>query len=684
MGDTLYGYAGKILVLDLTNEKYETIDTAPYLEDWIGGHGLASKLFFDYCEDKTVEAYDPKNVIVIASNAFAGTLAPAGAGRVELTGIGAFSNPEWYSRSSMGGRAGAMMKAAGFDAVVIMGKAPRHVWVNVVNVQVEYRSAEDLWGKDTWETQEAIWDIVTHNTPTGEWYEIGTGRDGGRTANRPAVMAIGPAGENLGRIGTVQHDAGHASGQSGFGGVLGSKNFKAISFLGSQSISIADPGKLMDIRVHVQEKSAYNVDNPVFSAPEGGVGYYNVFVRNPYGNDPEIPSRPDGCQGCYRECRNTYADREGNSGMECTAGYYYTASGKNLDRRKTTSLLNRLGIDGYEADMPTYLYNLYKMGVIGKGKEIDTDLPFERYNNFEFIDTLLHRMANREEIGDDLAEGLARAVVKWGRWEEDTAGLLKRPNWGYPEHYDPRLEVEWGYGSIIGERDVNEHSVNWTLHHAGTMPMLLGGEPPWTAEQLVTRMAEGSGLGDPMCFDYSAEGIYSDKRLEACSWVRHYTRFWTHSTGLCDWMWPNFVNFSNWRPDDFAGVSPDAEVDMFQAVTGRDLSYEESLDYGRKFYLLDRAIWVMQGREREDEVFASYVYDQETDVPYVLPVYEDGKWVWSTCLGRKLDRDRFEDVKTRIYAMEGWSEKGYPKREELEKYGMSDVAAALEKIGKLG
>lgn len=684
MGDTLFGYAGKILVLDLTTESSEIIDSAPYLEEWIGGHGLASKLFWDYCTDKTVEAFDPKNVIVIASNVFAGTLAPAGAGRIEMTGIGSYSNPEWYSRSSMGGRVGGMMKAAGFDAVVVQGKAEKPVWVSVVNGAAEIKSAESLWGKDTWETQTAIWDDITHNTPTGDWFELTKSRDGGRSANRPAVMAIGPAGENLARIGTVQHDAAHASGQSGFGGVWGSKNLKAIGFLGTNSVAIADPGALMSIRLEVQEKLGYNVDNPKYQAPEKGIGYYNTFVHNPYGNDPNVASRPDGCQGCFRNCRNTYADHEGNSGMLCTAGYYYTASGKDLDRRKTTSLLNQLGINGYEADMPTYLYNLYKMGVMGKGKEIDTDLPFEQYNKFDFIDTLLHRMANREEIGDDLAEGLSRAAERWGRWEEDSASILKRPNWGYAEHYDPRLEVEWSYGSILGERDVLEHGINWPLHHAGTMPMLIGETPPWSAEELVNQIVKANGLNDPMCYNYSAEGIYADPKLKACSWLRHYSRFWSNSTGLCDWMWPNFINFANWNPDDFAGMSPDVEVAMFKAVTGRDLSYEDSLEYGRKFYMIDRAIWVLQGREREAEQFAEYVYEQVTDTPYGLPAYEDGAWHWSTCLGRKLDRDKFEDAKTRLYALEGWNEKGYPMKSELEGFGLSDVAQALDAVGKLG
>ena len=71
------------------------------------------------------------------------------------------------------------------------------------------------------------------------------------------------------------------------------------------------------------------------------------------------------------------------------------------------------------------------------------------------------RIAYRREIGDDLAEGIARAAQKWGRWDEDTSsGLLARPNWGYCEHNEPRAEVEWSYGSIFSERDINEHGVH--------------------------------------------------------------------------------------------------------------------------------------------------------------------------------------------------------------------------------
>ena len=88
-----YGYAGKILIVNLTDRTSQTIDTEPYIE-WVGGHGMASKLFWDYCEDKTVEAVDPGNVLVFAATPFSGAVVPAASARCEFTGISPFSLPE--------------------------------------------------------------------------------------------------------------------------------------------------------------------------------------------------------------------------------------------------------------------------------------------------------------------------------------------------------------------------------------------------------------------------------------------------------------------------------------------------------------------------------------------------------------------------------------------------------------
>ena len=490
------------------------------------------------------------------------------------------------------------------------------------------------------------------------------------------------------RTATITHDAGHVAGQSGFGAVWGAKNLKAISFLGSKSFEVADPATLIDLRIELQRDYGYHVDNPTAELASLSFGAMGEIIRQPGFSTfnltlKDTTGRPEGCLGCFRNCRINVAGRVGNEAT-CNSSLYYTASGKTEDQLYVNTILNDLGIDAFEVDFLPYLRNLNKMGVLGEGMEIDTDLPFDRFDNVVFPDTLIKRIAYREEIGDDLAEGLARAAMKWGRWEEDTAtGLLERPYWGYCMHYDPRVEAEWGYATILNERDINEHGLNWIIHWTPMLWKGLGGD--WlSAEDFVSEITGLVGLSDPKCLDFSEEGMYSDLMVETTEWYRYHGRFWIQSMGMCDWAWPNLVNFVNFSPDDYGGASPRFELGFFKAVTGRELTYEESLDYGRKFLLLDRAIWIEQGREREDEQFAKYIYDVPTSTPYFMPAVENGEWVYSTNMGRTLDRDKFEEVKTKLYAHDGLNEKGYPKKSELAKYGLDDVAQRLQELGKLG
>ena len=124
---------------------------------------------------------------------------------------------------------------------------------------------------------------------------------------------------------------------------------------------------------------------------------------------------------------------------------------------------------------------------------------------------------------------------------------------------------------------------------------------------------------------------------------------------------------------------------FFQAVTGRDLSYEESIELGHKFWVLDRAIWALEGRHRDQEVFTNYVYDVKATKPFPLVMCENGTWSYSLCQGRTLDREKFEDFKSRFYVHEGFEEStGRPTRAGLETLGLGFAADALEAAGKLG
>jgi aldehyde:ferredoxin oxidoreductase len=141
------------------------------------------------------------------------------------------------------------------------------------------------------------------------------------------------------------------------------------------------------------------------------------------------------------------------------AAFYNVASSLDI-QRKASDLLNKYGLNAFEAWKGLeYLRDLNKLGVLGPGKEIDFPLGFENYGSYEFVEQFVKMISyrndglgNKNKAGDDLAEGAVRAAKKWGRLEGDSGdlktGLLDFPYWGFPNHYESRTELEWGYGSI--------------------------------------------------------------------------------------------------------------------------------------------------------------------------------------------------------------------------------------------
>jgi aldehyde:ferredoxin oxidoreductase len=554
------GYVGKILYVDLTGRTTKEIPTSKY-EQWGGGHGIGSALFFDLVKDKTIDGFHADNLVTMMTSPMSGTLAPSASGRTEVQGIGVQAYPiPWFTRSNFGGRFSGQLKYAGWDGIAIQGKADKPTWINIVNGKVTFEDAKSLWGLNTHETQEEIWNTVTGSKDVRDWWELSKSRDGGRSTQKPAVVCIGPAGENLTRNACLLHDAGNAAGQGGFGAVLGAKNLKAVSVIGTGDIPIADPAALISTRIDLQKRFGYNVDAPSLESPVPNMALYGILNGSPgyapllYG--PDKSSRPQGCMGCFKNCRMNHADAQSN-GDQCVESLYWSASGVVAEQRAATTLLDQMGLNVYDVRSHDYLLGLYKEGILGAGKKIESDLPFDKYKKYEFVEAYTKAIAYRKPgIGADLADGLPRAAAKWGRWEQDTnSGRLARPQWGYQEHYDPRLEVEWSYGSVFGDRDVNEHGVNWHVHWMPLVRGAVGQAPLLSAEDLTKAIAKATGVNDPKGWDYSNEGIYGDAKLQAVAWHRHYGRFWLQSMGMCDWAWPNLINYNGGplRTEDLQG-----------------------------------------------------------------------------------------------------------------------------------
>lgn len=183
-------------------------------------------------------------------------------------------------------------------------------------------------------------------------------------------------------------------------------------------------------------------------------------------------------------------------------------------------------------------------------------------------------------------------------------------------------------------------------------------------------------------YDHSDEGIYSDHMVKLVAWHRHYTRFWKQSVLLCDWVFPEFVN--PYAPNN-RGLTPDGEVRFFNAVTGKNITFADGMEIGRRIWNLDNAIWILQGRHRDMVKYADFIYEVPFSGVYPVPMYVNGEWKFANAAGRKIDRAKFEEFKTKFYAFEGWNtSNGWPTRSTLEALNLKHVADLLAARGRLG
>jgi len=281
-------------------------------------------------------------------------------------------------------------------------------------------------------------------------------------------------------------------------------------------------------------------------------------------------------------------------------------------------------------------------------------------------------------IGNLLAEGTARFAEKLGR-TDDFNTLCRLTMWGYQDHWS-MPGVEWAYGNLMDSRDINNHD------------MSLGTKRGWTCENFVKVLAERTTKNDPFWFDYSWDneqayktGIYSKHKAEWVAWHQHYWNYYKESVGYCDWGYSQLFSQAH---KEGKGHTPEAEPKFLNAITGRNHTFEDGMEIGRRSWNLKRAIFVIQGRHRKMENFTGYYY--RPGASYCgfapeLPIFDGSKWEWKNCKELYFTREGVDQWKTHFYNVEGWDpDTGYPKRKTLEDLGMKHVADLLQSKNKLG
>ncbi len=412
----MYGYTGKILRINLStgDVKTEALDKE-LAKLYIGGRGLAEKMFSNEVDAK-VDALSPENKLFIATGPLSGTPTPTGGRYMAITKSPLTGT---IASSNSGGRWGAELKFAGFDMIILEGKAEKPVYINIVDDKVEIKDAAHLWGKMTSETTKMLLEAE------GE---------------KAKVLNIGPGGEKLSKIAAIMNDYDRAAGRSGVGAVMGSKNLKAITVKGSSKPEIADKDKLKEVvkrsNAKIRENGVTGTGLPTYGTAvlvniinESGVYPTNNFQMSTFSGADETSGetlaekfliKNTGCFGCPIACgRHCKVDE----GIESGGPEYETLWGFSADCGvndlgsviKANYWCNEVGLDTISASATlAAAMELYQKGYI-KDDELD-GLSLE-FGNAEAVIEWTKRMGLREGLGDKMAEGSYRMADMYGHPE---------------------------------------------------------------------------------------------------------------------------------------------------------------------------------------------------------------------------------------------------------------------------
>ena len=660
-----YGYAGDILRIDLTEGRVSKTPTSEYARDFLGGRGINAKLMFE--ESKAgVSAFDPDNPVIIGAGPLVGTGIIGGV-RHEITTRSPEQVPEGFGNVGSGGSFGPEMKYAGYDHMVIKGKARKPTYIYIENDDVFFKDASALWGKGVFETNKLIRE------------ELGD--------PEVAILAIGQAGESLVRVATIEHE--YRSGTA-LGAVWGAKNLKAVVVRGTKGLKVYDAEKILEInegivnrikeglkeRIEWSQKNGKPflpypkyclgidaIDEHVIRGKKAFTGYCKGIEWPDIEKTRGVPFvmkrlvRQTG--GCPLSCEGLMrVPGIGVGVMKCDPFWwpwqlYLTDMDKAFE---ATRLCSDYGIDNADIATPvSWLMQLYEDGIITAK---DTDgVPMEWGSGDAFIH-VIHSVANRKGFGNALADGVLTLAKKLGPRAQallfhrrgivpnneelrNQAGVVLatsvdptcgRENWYTEQIWDTYLKE-------TGQESEVEESYAHARKTYGTDKAII----PWEYE----KKAEGVIVNeyDERICDIFGRCVFVPAGTEA-------EARWSHEVGTP------------------ARVVYPAELAIYKAVTGIDFNESQLITFAEKALTLEKAYNVRERFSREDEQVSEFWFKEPIpDGPHK---------------GKVIDRARFEKMKDEYYALRGWdAETSWPTRETYKRLGLSGVADSLQKLGKL-
>jgi aldehyde:ferredoxin oxidoreductase len=526
------GYCGKFLRIDLTagNIKVEALDL-DLAKKFIGGRGLGT-YYIKTEVPAEIDALSPDNKIVIATGPLTGSKAPT-SGRYMVVTKSPLSGT--IASSNSGGFWGAELKKAGFDLIILEGRASEPCYISIKDDKVEIKGAGKLWGKLVSETTDIL--LEEEAEPKGR------------------VMTIGPAGEKQSLIASIMNDKYRAAGRSGVGAVMGSKNLKAIFVKGTGKLDSADPEKADEVFKSVQKKIKENAVTstglPTYGTAvlvniinESGIYPTNNFQKAYFETADKVSGeslaenylvKSTACYRCPIACGRKCADGEG---PEYETIWAYSANCGVDDFPaviKANNLCNEYGIDTISAGATiACAMELFEKGLISPD---EIDGPALRFGSKEAIVEWTRKMGASEGFGEKLAQGSYRLAENYGQAELSmSVKKLEMPA------YDPR--------GVQGQGLQYATSNRGGCHVRGYLisPEILG---------LPQRLDR-----------FSIEG--------KATWVKAFQDLTAviDSLGLC-----LFTSFA---------IGADDYKDLFNTIVGEDFSTDDIMKAGERIWNLER------------------------------------------------------------------------------------------------
>jgi len=632
----LYGYAGNILHVNLTGSEFRKEPLDPELASkFLGGYGINMKLYYDLVPPH-VKPLSPENALIIGTGLFPGTMVPSSS-RTYIT----YKHPLSGTIGSAPGTGvfSLMLKSAGYDHVVITGKAPKPVYLKISQYDVELFDASGLWGKDIYDTVFVL-----------------------RNKYEPcSIIAIGPAGENLVNISVTNVDSGQGGiGEGGMTAVMGAKNLKALVVIqGATPIKVAHARRLQKAVDEVLEGVR---TYPRLSSLREGGGWY-MMRGGIYGSDivPQTKEETEAeaeafdrhkrsrsnvaCACCPVACRERIDLSDGEyarftSYHSLTVGQGLTMIGARLNYDqlvKVNDTMNRYGIDRiFFNDILEPLFDLYEEGAITKqaigGLELNRD--------FDCIMELLRMVAYRQGFGDVIADGIVSVFSKLGLDPEKDAIHIK----GWCHVGDPRLS------------GMDTHYISKLVEPRG--PVGSGGvthPPAYQPEQPIDRWrryAREQGLPQEAEERIFTETSFNPARL--AKWMQSYFSV-LQSSGFCGRLY--ITRFHN-----LATIT-----EYYSAVTGVELSPAEFLKIGERNWNLYKILNIREGFSRADDRPPEPWFEPLKIGGTELPLMDYFKTT-------KLSRQDIEKMLDAYYDESGWhKETTAPTLEKLQELDLEDI-----------